>query len=213
MTEQKNYKKAGILIGILVVPALVVVVLKFFSVHEAKELPFFAPKATECQVDTTKAYYIPAHQAVDHTGKSFSNEQLAGKVSIVNFIIGTDTYEQLHYSMARVQERFKGLDEVQFLSYTTEPETDSVSLLNSLANKYDALPNKWLYLNESSGTALATCGYGTELVEHENKMKPYQFVLVDKEQRIRGYYNGMERKEVDKLMTEVAVLLLQYEKQ
>ena len=44
-------------------------------------------------------------------------------------------------------------------------------------------------------------------------MKPYQFVLLDKDRKIRGYYNGMSRKDMDRLMNEVTVLLLQYEKQ
>jgi len=216
MSEQQKTKKAGILIALLVVPVFIIGFLKLFGVNEPVELDVITPEVSDCTIDTTTGdYQVPNFSGSDHDGKPFSNAQLQDKVSIINFIVATDTYEQLHYSMRRVQERYKSLPEVQYISHSIDPEIDSTALLKSLAEKYDALPNKWLFVKGETAPSmqLAKCGYGVELVQHEGKTKAYQFALVDKQGRIRGIYNGADRKDIDRLMHEVAVLLLQYEKQ
>jgi protein SCO1/2 len=38
------------------------------------------------------------------------------------------------------------------------------------------------------------------------------FVLVDKEKRIRGYYDGTNIEEMDKLLNDIGILIKSYEK-
>jgi protein SCO1/2 len=53
--------------------------------------------------------------------------------------------------------------------------------------------------------ALQTGNGDPETIDHSSKL-----VLVDKERRIRGYYNGTDEKEVDRLILETKILLHEY---
>ena len=91
-------------------------------------------------------------------------------------------------------------------------------MLAKYAERYQANSKKWTFLtgDKPAIAELARCGYfvvasrdgeSIEDINHTNKM-----VLIDKEGHIRGYYDGTDSKSVDVLITEVKVLLKEYER-
>jgi protein SCO1/2 len=114
-----------------------------------------------------------------------------------------------------VVENFKGIDELRFLSFTVDPEQDSVPVLAGYAKKRNADPNQWWFLtgNKDSIYSLASEGFlvpaagGKTAVDFFHSQN---LILVDKEKHIRGYYDGLEDADIKKLTDEIKVLMIEY---
>jgi protein SCO1/2 len=115
--------------------------------------------------------------------------------------------------LIRVQERYKDEDRLMLLSHSVTPETDSVPVLKAYAEKYGVDHRRWrlmtgdreqIYrLARNSYFAAVDQGDGgpEDFVHTEN------FVLVDPQGRIRGFYDGTKPAEVDKAMADIQILL------
>lgn len=126
-------------------------------------------------------------------------------------------------NMAKLQQSFlKGGDEmqplqgsiVQFLSFTVDPETDSVTRLKQYADKFGVNPDSWWMLTGPKDSIynfafeqLKVDKFSTEPVDtsfvHTNK-----FVLLDKNFFVRGYYNGADSVSLSKLAKDIGLLML-----
>jgi protein SCO1/2 len=108
---------------------------------------------------------------------------------------------------------YKDEPRIRFLSHSVTPEKDSVPVLAAYAAKYGADPAQWklvtgdkkhIYeLARRSYFAVTTEGDGgeTDFIHTEN------FILVDTKGRIRGFYDGTSRKDMEKLQGDVALLM------
>lgn len=117
--------------------------------------------------------------------------------------------------MAALQNRVG--EDVLFISHTVTPEIDSVAQLKKYALEKGVDDRKWnlvtgdkkvIYdLARKSYLAVRTDGDGGpyDMIHTEN------FILVDKEKRIRGFYDGTNLLEMDKLMQDLAILRASYQ--
>jgi protein SCO1/2 len=119
--------------------------------------------------------------------------------------------------LVRVQETFKDNAEVKIISFTVDPTNDSPEVLDKYAKSHRAISGKWSFLTGTKDSIYTLAKNGFFLSALENTTGPEQFdhaphfVLVDKKGWIRGYYNGTDEKEVDRLITETKILLKEYE--
>ena len=114
--------------------------------------------------------------------------------------------------MKRIQAAFAGDPEVMLLSYTVTPAIDTVAQLKRYALKKGVNDAKWhlvtgdkkqIYdLARKSYFAVTTKGDG----EANDFIHTQNFVLVDKERRIRGLYNGTDPKDIDRLIGDIEIL-------
>ena len=120
--------------------------------------------------------------------------------------------------MKRVQEAYKDDPEISLVSFTVNPEKDTVEALAAYAVEYGAVPGKWFFLtgdkkqiydlarNSFFITAMKGDGGPDDFVHSE------KIVLIDKEKRIRGFYDGTDYESVNLLIDEIKVLKWEYEK-
>jgi protein SCO1 len=238
----QRFGKAGILIATLVVPALIFLFLKFFgqnhyilpryiplidsSTNEPIIRKTINPKANEPEFDTLYRT-IPKFSFIDQNGKIFTDEKTKGKIYVANFIFTRCGLicPKVTNQLARVQDTFLDKDEVIFLSHSVDPEYDTPSILKKYAEKNDAIDGKWYFLTGDKGEIykMALKGYFVPISDasvydkaitnpdeafiHSEKM-----ILVDKEGIIRGFYDGTDPKEVDRLMVEIKILIDIYSK-
>ena len=119
--------------------------------------------------------------------------------------------------MVRVYDEFKDNPEVMILSHTVTPEIDSVEVLKAYAEKLGVKDDKkWIFVTGDKKQiyhlarkvyfAATTEGDGgpDDFVHTEN------FVLVDKEKRLRGFYDGTSKQDVDRLIEDIYTLLDEY---
>jgi protein SCO1/2 len=113
--------------------------------------------------------------------------------------------------MVKIQERLRDDADVLLLSHTVTPEIDSVSQLKKYAEEKGVDDAKWnlvtgdkqeIYnLARKSYLAAKDSPYSEyDLIHTEN------FVLVDKQRRIRGFYDGTDARAIDQLLRDIAIL-------
>ena len=114
--------------------------------------------------------------------------------------------------MVIIQKQLKNDKEVLLLSHSVTPEIDSVTQLKKYALEKGVDDRKWnlvtgdkkqIYkLARKSYLAVKEDGDGGphDMIHTEN------FILIDKKKRIRGFYDGTDRNEIDKLMEDIEIL-------
>ncbi len=115
--------------------------------------------------------------------------------------------------MERVNDHFRDDPQVQLMSISIDPEYDTPELLKEYAQKHHAISGKWHFLSgpKLETYRLARCGFVLPTLDGngiaDNFVHSDKFILVDDLGRIRGYYSGTSREEVDLLMLETKILL------
>jgi protein SCO1/2 len=107
------------------------------------------------------------------------------------------------------------LEGIAILSHTVDPERDSVSVLRSYANHFQAIDKKWEFVtgNKKEIYNIARKGYFVSASEGDGGEEDFihspLFVLIDKQKHLRGYYDGTDSLEVNKLLIDIDVLLVE----
>lgn len=118
--------------------------------------------------------------------------------------------------MLRVYRKFKGNGDVMFISHTIDPQHDSVPVLNEFASRLGVDSRKWHFVTGDKDEIyeLGEKSYLVTAQEDSEEPGGYihsgAFILVDKEKRVRGYYDGTDEESVNKLINDILVLLREY---
>ena len=113
--------------------------------------------------------------------------------------------------MKDIQDKLIKDSEVLLLSHTVFPEIDSVEVLKKYAVENQVIDSKWdlvtgdkkeIYdLARKSYLAAKDNIFGEyEMIHTEN------FVLIDKKKQIRGFYDGTNKEEIDRLYKDIKIL-------
>lgn len=143
----------------------------------------------------------------DSDDKPFGLENLQGKTWVVAFIFTTcgDVCPMMTKNLAALHRSYALRDDVAMVAVTVNPEYDDPKILKDFARKQNADTKHWHFLTGSrqaiTDLMLKTFKIGSkeEPIFHSTK-----FVLVDKQGRIRGYYDGMDKEEVEVLFKDIA---------
>jgi protein SCO1/2 len=165
-----------------------------------------------------KPHTIPPFSFINQYGQTVTHQDLNSKIYVTDFFFTTcqSICPVMSVSMQRMQEVFKNQPDVSFLSHTVDPETDSVPQLLAYANRHNAIAGKWHFLtgNKKDLYHAARSGYLVTATEgdggEEDFIHTQNFVLIDKMKRIRGYYDGTDSLEVNKMINDVNLLLAEY---
>jgi protein SCO1/2 len=152
-------------------------------------------------------------------GQPIGLKDLKGKVFVSEYFFTTcqTICPRMNDQMQRIQQAFKEETNFKILSFTVNPEVDTVEQLKRYAQEHQAIAGKWHFLTgEKTKLYEAARKYFFLLKksEVENQgdvgsdfIHTNNFVLIDREQRIRGYYDGTNPKEVDKLIRDAKLIL------
>jgi protein SCO1/2 len=230
------YKKTGILFLVLILPVFIYVGLKAFGTNhfslpryipaidsttgEIKMAKRLNPRWNESEMDTV-FQTIPDFSLTDENGKVFSAKSLQGKIYVTSFFFtrcGT-ICPKITSQLSRVQDTFLGDPEVQLLSISVDPKFDQPEKLAMYAKRFDANKGQWHFLTGEKKMIypLVLKGFHVPLADaseydaaiknpDETFIHSERLVLVDKEGIIRGFYDGTDKKEVDRLLVEIKVL-------
>ena len=165
-----------------------------------------------------KNHTIADFKLINQNGDTITNNEYEGKIYIADFFFTRcqNICIAMAYNMGELQEYYKNDDDILFLSHSVTPVIDSISVLKEYANNKGVIDGKW---NVTTGRkkhiyALARKSYFAVLDEGNGDENDFihteQFILVDKERRIRGYYDGTDKKEMKKLKEDVVLLKEEY---
>lgn len=162
---------------------------------------------------------VPDFSFTSQANRTFTNRDLHGTVAIVTFIFTrcTATCPAQTAEFVRYQNRIRkdpAWTDVRLLSITVDPEHDSVDVLAAYADSQAADTAQWNFLTGNRDSIWSLCKNGFKLPvsgaqETPNQVIAHsqQFILVDRVGRIRGYYDGLNEKGLEKLNRDVEYVL------
>jgi len=188
---------------------------------ENTALPFFnSAELTPEWIDEKSDIYkdihtIPAFNFTNQNGKQITNEDYKGKIYIADFFFTNcpGICPKLTKQMNTLQVIYEDDEEVMLLSHSVMPWIDSVAVLKSYANKNNVLSSKWNLVtgNRDELYKIARNGYFADedymkIQDESAFIHTENFILVDKQGRIRGVYNGTLAVEVERIKKHIKFL-------
>ena len=188
-------------------------VLAFLFIFMLGSFGFFViDKATKSRIDNIGIIgQVPSFSLTNSDGSVITEKQLDNKISIVSFIFTQceGACPIMSENMSILQERFASSNDILFLSITTDPDYDTLEVLNEYSSNYSN-KNNWYFLRGNIidvielsekgfflSAALLPAGHSTRLV------------LVDKQLNIRKYYEGTIESNIFELQSDIVTLLNQ----
>jgi len=167
---------------------------------------------------------VPDFSFQAHDGKIVERNELNGKIVVADYFFTTcpGICKQMTGQMKRVEAFFstseKFTSDWMMLSFTVDPEIDSVATLAAYANAKGVQTDKWKFLtgNKDSLYNLAINFFKLPAIDMGTDSLPEPFVhserlvLLDKAGFIRGYYDGTDTFSVNKMMNDALLLDIHY---
>jgi len=169
---------------------------------------------TEKVLDTVY-HTIADFSFIDQDSMEITQETFRGKIYVADFFFTScpTICPLMKAQMLRVYHAFKDSSEVMILSHTIDPSHDSVAVLKDYAERLGVTSDKWHFVTGDKHK-LFEIGQKSYLVTaQEDQFEPGgylhsgAFILVDKNRRIRGLYDGTKAEQVDRLIDEIPLLL------
>ena len=206
---------------LFIVVALVAIVIGYFLLKPSDELPVYHPNQLDQRlVDPSLKgakgeHRISDFHLIDQFGGNFTLNDVGDRIIVADFFFTTcaTICPKMTVQMERVQEAYKAEDRLLLLSHSVTPKMDSVPVLAAYAELHRADPKRWRFLtgDRKQIYALARKSYFAAMDEGDGGPDDFvhteNFVLVDTKRRIRGFYDGTNVKDVDRLIGDIAKLL------
>ena len=184
--------------------------------HKFNFLPYQGPREANAPGDTTY-FTVPPFAFLDEDSLPFTQADTDGKIVVVDFFFTrcTSICPRMGLQMQQLQLRLDepAYDDILFLSHTVDPEHDTPSVLKAYAKDLHADPKRWKFLTGAKADIYLQGAEGYFLAAREDVMAPdgflhsEKFVLVDRDKHIRNYYDGTSTEEVNKLLTDIKMLM------
>jgi len=164
-------------------------------IHRAGSLPVY--------------YDVPEFQLTAQDGQAFDSKVLAGKIWVADFIYTNcpGPCPRMTSQMHEVQNAILKMPDVKLVSITIDPARDTPQVLAGYAKAHGASPEHWYFLTGPPSTLQKLdrdtfkLGNVDATLEHSTR-----FVLVDRQSRIRGYYETSESGAIPKLIDNIYAL-------
>ena len=213
------------ILALLVLFIIGVTIAYFMMLPKEKPLPVINPVDLEEEmVDPEMLRIGNGHRVgnfsfTNQYGETITQNSVKGKVYVAEYFFTTcgTICPKMNEQMQRVQLAFADNDEVRLLSFTVDPLVDTVEQMKRYADGHGAKKGQWHFLTGTKeklyelarksffvlkpAEAANLGDAGSDFIHTNN------FVLVDRLGRIRGYYDGTSKAEVDNLMKDIERLL------
>lgn len=177
------------------------------------------------QVEDTLWHRIPDFALTNQLGKTVGWNDMEGKIVVADFFFThcPTICPQLTRNMKRLQDGIQNAQRagdrsqhfVQFLSFSVDPERDSVSALKRWADRFEINPESWWLLTGPKKEIYDLSIEHMKILAIDGGAVDTSFmhtdfmVLIDKARNIRGYYHGLDTNAVAQLSRDIVLLSLE----
>lgn len=208
---------------IVTVLSAIILTLFYLALKPKKSLLIYNPSMVNPElVDSTIQYISKYHTIADFSftnqnGKTITQKDYEGKIYVADFFFTTcgSICPKMTTNLVEVQKAFINNPKVMLLSHTVFPETDSISVLKAYALKNGVIDSKWnlvtgdkkqIYSMARKSYLAVKLGKPEELYD---MVHTENFVLVDSKRRVRGFYDGTKKEEIERLIEDINFLCTQ----
>lgn len=206
---------------VILVLSAIIVALFYQALKPQKVLPVYqpamvAPELVDESVQYVKKYHtIAPFSMTNQNGETITEQDYDNVIYVADFFFTTcpSICPIMTKNMAMLQEKLTQFPNVKLLSYSVTPKIDSVAQLKryALQNKVD--DNRWNLVTGSKKEIYQLARKSYLVVKDDGDGGPFDmihtenFVLVDKQKRIRGYYDGTQAAAMEEILNDIAVLI------
>tara|TARA_B110000090_G_scaffold190071_1_gene221529 strand:+ start:58 stop:735 length:678 start_codon:yes stop_codon:yes gene_type:complete len=217
---KKFFNRYGPLILIMTFFSIIVLTSFYFILQPKVILPIYSPNMVSQElVDEEIRFVKKYHKIADFSltnqnGENISEKNYQNKIYIADFFFTTcpTICPIMTDNMVYLQKKLLKNKNILLVSFSVTPEVDNVEVLKNYAIEKGVLDSKWNLLtgNKKKIYELARKSYLVakndgdggkyDMIHTEN------FILIDKEKRIRGFYDGTNNEEMNKLLSDIQIL-------
>ena len=213
------------LFGIVMLALSGVIVYLFYNALQPKKmLPVYQPSMVDKSlVDSTLHYTKKYHKIgdfslVNQNGDTITQNNYKDKIYVADFFFTTcpTICPIMTKNMVEIQEVIKDKPNVMLLSHSVTPQIDTVAQLKRYAVEKGVLDHKWNLVTGDKKQIYELARKSYLVVKNDGDGGPFDmihtenFILVDKEKRIRGFYDGTNRDDIDRLLEDLKILEASY---
>ena len=218
-------KRDFITVGFILIFSAAAVYMFYVILKPVEVLPIYQPaEVNEKLVDSSIIHVAKYHKISDfkltnQNGKEITQANYKDKIYVADFFFTTcqDICPVMTKNMYQLQEELKNDNQILLLSHTVIPEVDTVEQLKKYAIENNVDDSKWnlvtgdkkqIYeLARKSYLAVEDSNYSQyDMIHTEN------FMLIDKERQIRGFYDGTNSEDINRLLKDIEILKQSYNK-
>ena len=177
--------------------------------HKAPTLPI---------IGNEQNHHIAPFSFVNQEGKTITNADVRGKICVVEYFFATckGMCPKMNENMEKVYKAFLGNKNVLILSHTVDPLKDTVQALKAYSLRFDADPNQWMFLTGDKKQLYDMARYSYLISAEDDTagvsidkdfIHDKHYTLVDGYGRVRGFYDGTDKGDVGKLISDINALL------
>ena len=216
-------KRDFITVGFILIFSAAAVYMFYVILKPIEVLPIYQPaEVNEKLVDSSIIHVAKYHKISDfkltnQNGKEITQANYKDKIYVADFFFTTcqDICPVMTKNMYQLQEELKNDNEILLLSHTVIPEVDTVEQLKEYAIENNVDDSKWNLLTGDKKQIYELARKSYLAVEDSNfnefdMIHTENFMLIDKEKQIRGFYDGTNSKEINRLLKDIEILKQSY---
>jgi len=218
--DLKFFKKSVPTLVIMAIFSVGMIFAIYTLLTPEKKLPVFNPAdvnpklVDKSVINITRNHKVADFKLINQNGEIVTQNDYKDKIYVTDFFFTRcmTICPVMTNNMGKLQEVFKNDDEIKFLSLSVTPEMDSIPILKEYAVKKGVIDAKW---NITTGDKkhiyeLARKSYFAVLDEGDGGLQDFihteNFILVDKKRQIRGFYDGTDSKDIERLILDIKIL-------
>ncbi len=215
-----NFKKYSGFIVIFTAVSLGILALFYTALKPQKRLPIYQPSMVNYElVDSTLQHVKKFHKIApfsmwNQNGLNITEQAYRGKIYIADFFFTTcpSICPKMTAHMGILQQEFLQDPQIKLLSFSVTPQIDSVPQLKKYALEKGVIDSKWNLVTGDKKEIYTLARKSYLAVKEDGDGGPFDmihtenFILVDPEQRIRGFYDGTELEAMQRLIADISIL-------
>ncbi len=162
--------------------------------------------------------YVKPFRFLTQDGKPFTDSNMLGKVSVVEFFFTTckGICPKMNGNMNNISKAFQAAPDFQIVAHTCDPDRDSVARLKIYADSMKIDTRRWILLTGRKDSLYQMARTAYLLDDPKNNVASIEdqfmhtqfFALVDRNGKVRGQvYDGLKQPDLDRLKKDIQRVL------
>lgn len=219
-----NFARYRNFFAVFAILSVVILHLFYNALKPVKILPIYQPaevsfELVDSSLQHVKKYHkIAPFRLINQNGNIITQKDYEGLIYVADFFFTTcpSICPIMTDNMAGIQAKLIEDNNVKLLSFSVTPAIDSVPQLKKYALEKGVNDAKWNLLTGDKKAIYTLARKSYFVVKEDGDGGPLDmihtenFVLVDPEKRIRGYYDGTDKQAMETLLEDITVLKAEY---
>jgi len=207
-------KKITILILLVLVVGFVV-----YRSSLSRTLPIFNPIHLSKEIvdpslqNVSRDHTVGSFELIDQHGDTITQNDFKGKIYVASFFFTTcpTICIDMNRNLLSIQHQLG--ENTLILSHSVTPDYDTPEILNAYAQARGIDYTTWRLTTgkKSHIYHLARKVYFAAKIDNSEFVHTESLVLVDPDKRLRGFYNGTNPKETQRLLADIKLLQNEYD--